>query len=191
MLQKDNFCCFVTGEKNKDLLTCHHLNSWDIHIDGTYGISNGITVTKTIHQAFHKEYGAGKNTKEQFEKFLREKYNIFIYPWQKDNHEPTLSVEEVEARRASQQERQKREFLDLIEKKEHTLLSANEGFYTYSKVEIYCPRHETVNHTIVKKYKYCKTGLRCCGRQAQSDKGTWKHVNDALPPSGGSAKLRG
>lgn len=179
VLRKDNFCCFVTGETKKDLLTCHHLNSWDIHIDQRYDISNGITLTKTIHQAFHKEYGAGKNTKEQFEKFLMEKYKIFQYPWQNDNHEPTLSVEEIEKRRTSQQEHQKKEFLSLIKKREHKLLSANEGFFVYSKVEIYCPRHGTVSLTTVKRYKHSKTGLCCCGRQAQSDKGTWKHVNDA------------
>lgn len=129
-------------------------------------------MTKTIHLAFHKAYGAGKNTKEQFEKFLQEKYNIFQYPWQHDNHEPFLSVEEIEALRASQLERQKQEFFLLIEERGHSLLSANDGFYTSSKVEIYCSLHKTVNQTTIKKYKYCKTGLRCCGGQAQSNKGT-------------------
>jgi hypothetical protein len=44
---------------------------------------------------------------------------------------------------------------------------------------VYCPRHRTLNQTTVRKYKHTKTGLRCCGWQAQSDKGSWAHVNDA------------
>jgi hypothetical protein len=179
VLQRDNFCCFVTGKRNKNLLVCHHLNSWDIHPDQKYDIYNGITLTKEIHRSFRREYGAGKNTKEQFERFLQEKYNIFQYPWQHDNHEPILSIEEIEARRASQLERQKQAFLLLIEERGHQLLLANDGFYNSSRVEIYCLQHETVNQTTIRKYRYCKTGLRCCRRQAQSNKGTWKHVNDA------------
>lgn len=179
VLQRYNFCCFITGETNKALLTCHYLNSWDIYPDQRYHISNGVPITKAIHNAFHKEYGLGKNTKEQFERFLQERYNLFHYPWQNDNHEPTLSVDEIAARRASQHERLRQEYLSLIEQRGHTLLSANEGFYNRAKVEIFCPRHQTENQTTVKKYKHSRTGLRCCGWQAQSDKGTWKHVNDA------------
>lgn len=179
VMQQTDFRCFVTGEKNKNLLTCHHLNSWDSFPDQRYDISNGVTLTKEIHRAFHKEYGSGKNTKEQFEKFLQERYQIFQYPWQNDNHEPPLSVEEVMERRASQQDRHREEILSLIDSREHVLLSANDGFFVKSTIEIYCPRHDTTNQGTVKKYKYCRTGLRCCGRQAQSDKGSWEHVNKA------------
>ena len=179
VMQQNHFRCFVTGEKNKNLLTCHHLNSWDSYPEQRYDISNGVTITKEIHKAFHKEYGAGKNTKEQFEKFLQERFQIFQYPWQNGNHEPTLSVEEVMQRRASQQDRHREEILALIDSRGHVLLSANEGFFVKSTIEIYCLRHDTTNQVTVKKYKYCKTGLRCCGRQAQSDKGSWEHVNKA------------
>lgn len=92
-----------------------------------------------------------KNTKELFEKFLQEKYTIFQYPWQHDNHEPILSIEEIEARRASQRKRQKQELLRLIEERGHRLLSANDGFSNFSQIEIYCPQHETVNQTTLKK----------------------------------------
>lgn len=170
VLRRDNFSCFVTGEIEKKLLTCHHLNSWDVHIDERYEISNGITITKAIHRAFHKEYGAGNNTKEQFEEFLQKNYNIFEYTWQNDNHEPILSVDEIEARRASQQDRQKQLFLKLLKERGHQLHSSPEGFYAHSKVEIWCPRHCTISTTKVTNYKKCKTGLLCCGRQVQSDK---------------------
>jgi hypothetical protein len=130
VMQQNDFCCFITGEKKKDLLTCHHLNSWDSYPDQRYDISNGVTITKEIHRAFHKEYGAGKNTKEQFERFLQEKYNIYEYPWQNDDHEPTLSVDEIALRRASMHDKYKQDILSLIEKRGHTLISANEGFYT-------------------------------------------------------------
>jgi hypothetical protein len=61
-----------------------------------------VVLQKSIHVAFHKEYGAGNTTTQQFEKFLAKKYKLFSYPWKVDNHEPILSVKEIEARRASQ-----------------------------------------------------------------------------------------
>lgn len=178
-MQGNNFACFITGEKNKNLLTCHHLNSWDSYPDQRYDISNGITITKEIHHAFHKEYGAGKNTREQFERFLQEKYYIFDYPWQKDNHEPSLSIEKIEARRASMHDKYKEDVLSLTQKRGHILISAEDGFYNRCVIEIYCSHHNTLNQTTVKRYKHSRTGLRCCGRQAQSDKGSWAIVNDA------------
>lgn len=160
----------------KNLLTCHHFNSWDSYPDQRYDIANGVTIPKEIHVAFHKESGAAKNTKEQFEKFFHKRYQIFDYPWQNDNHEPFLSVEEIFARRASQQERHAEEIFSLIDSCGHVLVY-EDGFSLKSPMEIYCPRHDTFHHVTVKKYKYWKTGLCCCDRQAQSDKGSWEHVN--------------
>jgi hypothetical protein len=102
VLQRYNFCCFVTGENKKTLRSCHHLNSWDVHPEQRYFLQNGVVLQKSIHVAFHKEYGAGNTTTQQFEKFLAKKYKLFSYPWKVDNHEPILSVKEIEARRASQ-----------------------------------------------------------------------------------------
>jgi hypothetical protein len=175
---KDDFQCFVTGEKNKKLLRCHHLNSKDIHPEQRYDISNGITLTEKIHKAFHTEYGNGKNTREQFEKFLQERYNIFDYPWRNDDHEPTLSIEEIEARQASQEERLKEKLLLLISKRGHILLTANEGFKNRAPIEIYCPQHNCSQWTSGHNYRRARTGLICCGREVQSAKGTWEHVNE-------------
>lgn len=99
--------------------------------------------------------------------------------WQNDDHEPSLSVEQIEARKASLHDKYKEDLLSLIKKCRHTLISANNGFYNRSATEVYCQCHNTRNETTVKKYKYSRTGLCCCGWQAQSDKRSWAHVNDA------------
>ena len=62
---RDNYTCQCCGKYSKDL-KAHHMNSYDIHIDERYDINNMITLCGNCHSNFHKKYGYGKNTKEQF-----------------------------------------------------------------------------------------------------------------------------
>ncbi|MFP3467817.1 HNH endonuclease, partial [Leifsonia sp. SIMBA_070] len=67
----DSYTCDLCGKQGKwgDGLNAHHLNSYDWDKQNRTNIDNGITLCKKCHMDFHKKYGYGKNTKEQYSKF--------------------------------------------------------------------------------------------------------------------------
>jgi DNA-directed RNA polymerase subunit RPC12/RpoP len=68
------YACVLTGQKKN--LEHHHLYSWDKYIDRRYDILNGVLLSKEVHLEFHREYGFGNNTEEQFVEFAKKKYNV-------------------------------------------------------------------------------------------------------------------
>lgn len=86
--------CFITNKFNtkKTPLVCHHLDSWDIHPNRPYDVNNGVVLQREIHLAFHREFGFGKNTTGQFEKFCHNNFNISVFPWKKGNQEPSFTI---------------------------------------------------------------------------------------------------
>lgn len=72
VFKRDSFTCRIceiTGGK----LQAHHLNGWNWFREGRFDINNGVTLCVDCHKEFHKEYGAGFNTLEQFENFVASK----------------------------------------------------------------------------------------------------------------------
>ena len=84
--ERDNYTCQISWQKWWDLVV-HHLEPFnliitDIDIDNYYNdidlwnIDNWITITKELHNNFHKEYSNKYFTKQNFLEF-KNKYNAF------------------------------------------------------------------------------------------------------------------
>lgn len=62
-------CCVLTGATTD--LVAHHLNAWAHFPAQRERIGNGVTLSRTMHRAFHARYGHSC-TREDFTEFYRE-----------------------------------------------------------------------------------------------------------------------
>lgn len=69
VFERDNYTCQCCGDNRGGSLVAHHLNSYNSDVENRFNVNNGITILSDIHKQFHKQYGYGNNTKEQFEGF--------------------------------------------------------------------------------------------------------------------------
>lgn len=69
--KRDNFTCQCCGDSTGGNLNAHHLNSYNSDIEHRTAIENGITLCESCHKKYHKLYGYGNNTKEEFEEFMQ------------------------------------------------------------------------------------------------------------------------
>lgn len=74
--QRDNYTCQCCGDKSGGNLNAHHLDGYDWCKEKRTSVENGVTLCDKCHIKFHKIYGTGKNTKEQFYKFQNNKEYI-------------------------------------------------------------------------------------------------------------------
>lgn len=65
--------CCVTGIKAhlSTPLSAHHIYNWRDYPELRSSLDNGVLITRSLHHEFHKEFGKGKNTWEQFDAFYR------------------------------------------------------------------------------------------------------------------------
>lgn len=67
LLRNFNYkCCICDGNVK---LSAHHLNGYNWDIDNRYNVENGVILCKHHHDKFHKIYGKGNNTIEQFNEY--------------------------------------------------------------------------------------------------------------------------
>lgn len=75
VFERDNYTCQCCGEDTHNN-NAHHLNGYNWDIDNRTNVDNGITLCYTCHSNFHKTYGYGSNTKEQFDEWIKNKLNF-------------------------------------------------------------------------------------------------------------------
>jgi hypothetical protein len=171
--RKWNFRCALTGS-TEGPFEAHHLNGWDAFPSERYNIENGVLLCKKVHKFFHKLYGNGNNTCLQFDHFVLTHYKDADCEWNNrkinsDNHQPNLDLENLIAEQRTSKQKAFDNFLDLTKKRNHQFVS---GVYENIKSEVcvYCPQHDCSYTTTFHNYKRSRTGLPCCGRQAQCSK---------------------
>ena len=175
VLTNYHYQCFITGSKNtkQTPLVCHHLESWDCNPKLRFDIQNGIVLEKAIHKKFHDEYGFGKNTILQFERFCLEHYKITHFPWKNDNPEPSFTINEYKEKILLKKEQLQKKLEKTVFRRGHQLL-----FGTYqnckSPIKVYCLIHKDQMVTTYHNYMKSKYGCICCARQKQSE-GTRKN----------------
>lgn len=65
--QRDGYTCQLTGQRGD--LVAHHLYAWNRYPDKRYDPDNGVTLLASVHRTFHRLYGRGDNTREEFDEF--------------------------------------------------------------------------------------------------------------------------
>lgn len=83
VLEKCGYSCVICGVKNGKNMPSHHLNGYNWDKENRYNPENGVILCKLHHDHFHRIYGKGDNTKEQFEEYLNG-YKINKNPWNKE-----------------------------------------------------------------------------------------------------------
>lgn len=68
---RDTYTCQFCDQRGRALVS-HHLMAYANYPELRLDISNGVTLCTRCHIAFHKRYGKGDNTRDQFEEFKRE-----------------------------------------------------------------------------------------------------------------------
>lgn len=166
VLRKTNFCCFLTGTKEK--LQCHHLTGW-WNEPTRHDIKNGVALAQKVHSEFHNAYGRGYNTLEQFLEFCRKQYNVTEFPnWlvRQGNHKPNFTLEEEQKKYLSYSAVKNSDFKKTVTERNHEIKTGT--FVTNKSIlVITCLKHNCFQEIIAGNYKKSKVGLKCCAREGQ------------------------
>ena len=73
IFERDSYTCQCCGDNKGGNLNAHHLNGYDKFKEQRYDVDNGITLCIKCHKEFHKKYGKGNNTLEDFKEFYKDK----------------------------------------------------------------------------------------------------------------------
>jgi hypothetical protein len=64
VIKRDGFKCKICNGKKR--IVAHHLDGWNWCEERRFDIDNGVTLCDFHHKEFHKIYGYGDNTSEEF-----------------------------------------------------------------------------------------------------------------------------
>ncbi len=87
ILKLFNGCCDICSAK-EPVMHAHHLNGYYWDIENRFNEQNGALLCACCHKKFHKIYGKGKNTKEEYLEFKKEETEVKHYDfsdWLPDN----------------------------------------------------------------------------------------------------------
>lgn len=74
VFKRDYWTCQKCGYKKGKIITAHHKDGYDWCKERRLDVDNGITLCKDCHalseNSFHRTYGFGKNTEQQFNEWL-------------------------------------------------------------------------------------------------------------------------
>ena len=68
VMERDEYTCQICY-KTHCKLAVHHLNGYNWDVENRYNPDNGITLCEECHKDFHRIYGRGNNTREQFDEY--------------------------------------------------------------------------------------------------------------------------
>jgi len=71
IFERDNYACQLCGDDTGGNLNAHHYEAYKSNQEKRLSEENGITLCRQCHWKFHRQYGFGKNTREQFNEFMR------------------------------------------------------------------------------------------------------------------------
>lgn len=72
IIKRDNNQCILCGNNQK--LKVHHLDGWNICKARRFDETNLVTLCEICHNDFHRVFGKGNNTEQQFELYCFDKY---------------------------------------------------------------------------------------------------------------------
>ena len=85
VFERDDYTCQISGERGGQL-AAHHLYSFGYY-NGQFDtpdlrlvVSNGITLSREVHKAFHDQWGRKLNTLEQFQRFHIDRLQRPFFP---------------------------------------------------------------------------------------------------------------
>lgn len=77
VFERDNHTCQCCGQIGGNL-EAHHIYSYHSHKKLRYVTSNGVTLCKSCHKRFHKEFGQKNNTQKQLTKFMKPRESLAL-----------------------------------------------------------------------------------------------------------------
>ncbi len=70
--ERDNYTCQLCKKPSDGDIVAHHLDGYNWCKEKRTMVDNGVTLCENCHISFHKKYGNGNNTREQWEEFVHD-----------------------------------------------------------------------------------------------------------------------